>query len=393
MTRMPPALSPEAAAVLRLTRRSALSVGALAALAACGTKGTRQTEASCVSDDLSATEKTLAFDNWPQYIDVEGKVSPTLDAFEKKSGITVTYTDTINDNDEFFGKVQGQLAACQPTGRDLIVLSDWLVGRLVKLGWVQKLDLAKLPTVQANLLPTLRGRAIDPAGDHAVPWQGGLVGLAYNGRVTKEIRTVDELLTRADLKGKVTLLSEMRDTMGLLMQSNGHDPATFTDAQFDDALAKLKRAVDSGHVRRFTGNDYAPELKRGDIAACIGWSGDIMQLGAEDAKIKFVAPDSGIMIYSDDIFVPNRSAHRANAEQLIDHYYQPDVAAQVAAFVNYICPVEGARAELEKTDPELADNPLIFPTPELLSAAKAFKPLDEAAARGYDQKFQAVIGA
>jgi spermidine/putrescine transport system substrate-binding protein len=391
-------LSPEAAAVLRFTRRSALSAaalgaGALATLAACGTKGTRQTEASCAGDDVSATEKTLVFDNWPQYIDVEGKVSPTLAAFQQASGITVTYTDTINDNDEFFGKVQGQLAACRPTGRDLIVLSDWLVGRLVKLGWVQQLDLARLPNVQANLLPSLRGRAIDPAGDHAVPWQGGLAGLAYNGRVAKEIRTVDELLTRPDLKGKVTLLSEMRDTMGLLLQSNGHDPSTFTDAQFDDALAKLRRAVDSGQIRRFTGNDYAPELKRGDIAACIGWSGDIMQLGAEDDKIKFVAPDSGIMLYSDDMFVPNRSAHRANAEQLVDYYYRPDVAAQVAAFVNYICPVEGARAELEKTDPELAANPLIFPTPELLSAAKAFKPLDEAAARGYDQKFQAVIGA
>jgi spermidine/putrescine transport system substrate-binding protein len=394
-------LAPEVAVVVaaqrrsgRFTRRTLLGAGtALLGLAACGTPATRQTAASCVSDDLSATEKTLVFDNWPQYIDVEGKRRPTLDAFQQRSGITVRYSETINDNDEFFGKIQGQLSTCQPTGRDLIVLSDWLVGRLVRLGWVQQLDLAKLPNVQANLLPSLRGRAVDPTGTHAVPWQGGLAGLAYNGRVTKEIRTVDELLTRADLKGRVTLLSEMRDTMGLLLQSNGHDPATFTDAQFDDALAKLKRAVDSGQIRRFTGNDYAPELKRGDIAACIGWSGDIMQLGVEDAKIRFVAPESGVMIFSDDLIVPNRSTHRANAEQLVDHYYDPAVAAQVAAYVNYICPVAGAQAQMEKIDPELARNPLIFPTAELLASAKAFKPLDEAAARGYDQKFQAVIGA
>jgi spermidine/putrescine transport system substrate-binding protein len=395
MTRHRPALSPEAAAVLRRLPRRTLLAGSAAtlALAACGTKGTRQTESSCVSDDLSATEKTLVFDTWPQYIDVDGKRRPTLDAFQKRTGITVRYSETINDNDEYFGKIQGQLAGCQPTGRDIVVLSDWLAGRLVRLGWVQKLDLARLPNVQAHLLPSLRGRAIDPGGEHAVPWQGGLVGLAYNGRVTKEIRTVDELLTRPDLKGRVTLLSEMRDTMGMLLQSNGHDPGAFTDAQFDDALAKLRRAVDSGQIRRFTGNDYAPELKRGDIAACIGWSGDIMQLAAEDTKIKFVAPDSGILIFSDDMLVPNRSGHRANAEQLIDNYYDPAVAAQVAAYVNYICPVDGARAELEKTDPELAGNPLIFPSPELLASAKAFKPLDEAAARGYDQKFQAVIGA
>jgi spermidine/putrescine transport system substrate-binding protein len=397
--RRPPA--PEAAAVLaaqrpfgRFTRRTLLGAGATAfGLTACGTPAARQTEATCVSDDLSATEKTLVFDNWPQYVDVEGKKRPTLDAFQERTGIAVRYSEGINDNDEYFGRIQGQLSTCRPTGRDIIVLSDWLVGRLVRLGWVQKLDATKLPNVQANLLPSLRGRAIDPTGEHAVPWQGGLAGLAYNGRVTKEIRTVDELLTRPDLKGRVTLLGEMRDTMGLLLQSNGHDPGTFTDAQFDDALAKLRRAVESGQIRRFTGNDYTPELARGDIAACIGWSGDIMQLGAEDSKIRFVAPDSGVMIFSDDLFVPNRSAHRANAEQLANYYYDPAVAAQVAAFVNYICPVAGAQAEMDRIDPELARNPLIFPTAELLSSAKAFKPLDEAAARVHDQKFQAVIGA
>jgi spermidine/putrescine transport system substrate-binding protein len=401
-----PVLSPEAAAVVAAHRaargfsrrtllRGAAGSAALAGLAACGTPGAKQTTASCVSEDRSATDRNLVFANWPQYIDVaedDESKRPTLDAFSERTGIKVTYTEDINDNDQFFGKIQNQLSTCQPTGRDIIVLSDWLIGRLVRLGWVQQLDQARLPNVQAHLLPTLRGRAVDPTNAHAVPWQGGLAALAYNARVTKEIRTVDELLTRPDLKGKVTLLSEMRDTMGLIMQSNGHDPATFTDAQFDDALAKLKRAVDSGQIRRFTGNDYAPDLKRGDIAACIGWSGDIMQLSAEDPKIRFVTPDSGVMIFSDDMVVPNRAEHRANAEELINNYYDPAVAAAVAAYVNYICPVDGARAEMAKIDPELADNPLIFPTPELLATAKAFKPLDEAQTRTYDQRFQAVIG-
>jgi spermidine/putrescine transport system substrate-binding protein len=377
-------------------RGGAAATAALAGMTACGTPASKQTETSCVSDDVSATEKTVVFSNWPQYMDVDPddeSKRPTLDAFTKRTGITVTYTEDINDNDQFFGKIQNQLSTCQPTGRDIVVLTDWLVGRLVRLGWVQKLDPARLPNVTAHLLPSLRGRAVDPTNSFAVPWQGGLAGLAYNGGVTKEIRTVDELLTRPDLKGKVTLLNEMRDTMGLLMQSNGHDPATFTDAQFDDALAKLKRAVDSGQIRRFTGNDYAPELQRGDIAACIGWSGDIIQLNAENPKIRFVAPDSGIMLYSDDMVVPNKAAHLANAEQLMNNYYDPAVAAAVAAEVNYICPVDGAQAEMQKIDPELAGNPLIFPTTELLADAKAFKPLDEAQTRAYDQKYQAVISA
>ena len=400
--RCPPP-SPEILPLLALhrsTSRRTLLAGltgaaALTGLSACGTKGTAQTEATCVSTDTSATDKKLQFSNWPQYLDVDEKDEnkrPTLDAFEKKSGVTVTYTEEINDNDQFFGKIQNQLSSCQSTGRDIIVLTSWLAGRLVSLGWAQALDKSKMPNVEANLLNNLRGRAADPTGTHAVPWQGGLAGLAYNAKATKEIRTVDELLTRSDLKGKVTMLTELRDTMGLMLQSNGHDPSNFTEAQFDDALAKLKKAVDSGQIRRFTGNDYAADLAKGDIAACVAWSGDVIQLSAEDDKIKFVAPESGIMLYSDDMLVPNQAAHKANAEALIDYYYDPVVAATLAAYVNYICPVKGAKEAMEKIDPDLAGNPLIFPDDALLAKTKEFMPLTEPQTRSYNQKFQAVIG-
>ncbi|MBQ1034600.1 spermidine/putrescine ABC transporter substrate-binding protein [Micromonospora sp. C97] len=365
-------------------------------LAGCGTKGAQQTEAGCVSEDLSGTEKKLAFANWPQYMDVDEKDEskrPSLDEFITKTGIQVTYTEDINDNNEFFGKVQNQLAACQSTDRDIIVLTDWMAARMIRLGWIQKLDPANIPNVQANLLPSLLNRPFDTENRISIPWQSGLAGLAYNGNVTKELRTVDELLTRPDLKGKVTALSEMRDTMGLLLGSNGHDPANFTAAQFDDALNKLKKAVDSGQIRKFTGNDYAPDLAKGDIAACIGWSGDVIQLSGEDEKVRFVAPDSGAMLYSDNMMVPNKATHKSNAEALINYYYEPAVAAKLAAYVNYICPVKGAQAEMEKIDPELAANPLIFPDEALLSKSKVFMALDEKQEREYEGKFQQVIGA
>ncbi|NJP35003.1 polyamine ABC transporter substrate-binding protein [Micromonospora thermarum] len=378
------------------TLGSAALLAAGGSLAGCGTKAATQTEAGCVSDDVSGTEKTLAFSNWPQYMDVDEKDEskrPTLDEFVQKSGIKVTYTEDVNDNNEFFGKVQNQLAACQGTGRDIFVVTDWMAARMIRLGWIQKLDKSKLPNVEANLLGSLRNRPFDPDSQLAIPWQSGLAGIAYNGNVTKELRTVDELLTRPDLKGKVTALSEMRDTMGLLLQSNGHDPANFTGAQFDDALNKLKKAVDSGQIRKFTGNDYAPDLAKGDIAACIGWSGDVIQLGFEDEKIKFVVPESGVMLWSDNMMVPNKATHRANAEQLINYYYDPAVAAKLAAYVNYICPVKGAQAEMEKIDPELATNPLIFPDEAMLSRSKVFMALDEKQEREYEAKFQQVIGA
>ncbi|PZG11739.1 ABC transporter substrate-binding protein [Micromonospora craterilacus] len=387
-----------------LTRRGLLTgtLGSAALLAAggtlagCGTKGAQQTEAGCVSEDLSGTEKKLAFSNWPQYMDVDednNAKRPSLDGFVSKTGIQVTYTEDVNDNNEFFGKVQNQLAACQSTGRDVMVLTDWMAARMIRLGWLQKLDKAKLPNVEANLLPSLRNRPFDVDNHLAVPWQSGLAGLAYNGRVTSEIRTVDELLTRPDLKGKVTALTEMRDTMGLLLMSNGHNPSDFTANQFDDALNKLKKAVSSGQIRRFTGNDYAPDLAKGDIAACIGWSGDIVQLGFDDEQIKFVVPESGATLWSDNMLVPNRATHKANAEELINYYYDPAVAAQLAAYVNYICPVQGAQAEMEKIDPELAANPLIFPDEAMLSKARVFMALDEKQEREYETKFQQVIGA
>ncbi|MFI6226321.1 spermidine/putrescine ABC transporter substrate-binding protein [Micromonospora echinospora] len=390
---------------LRTVSRRGLLSGALGsaallagggALAGCGTEAAQQTEAGCVSEDRSASEKKVIFSNWPQYLDVDSadeSKRPTLDAFQAETGIQVTYTEDINDNNEFFGKVRNQLAGCQSIDRDLIVLTDWMAARMIRLGWIQKLDPARLPNVQANLLPSLKGRSFDPENRISVPWQTGLAGLAYNGSVTKEIRTVDELLTRPDLKGRVTALSEMRDTIGLLLQAKGHDPANFTEAQFDDALATLKRAVDSGQIRRFTGNDYAPELARGDIAACIGWSGDIIQLGFENEKIRFVVPDSGAILYSDDLLVPNRATHRANAEQLIDYYYQPAVAAKLAAHVNYICPVQGAQAEMEKIDPELAANPLIFPDDAMLAKSTVFMALSEEQEKTYESKFQQVVGA
>ncbi|MEH0843399.1 spermidine/putrescine ABC transporter substrate-binding protein [Micromonospora sp. CPCC 205711] len=378
------------------TLGSAALLAAGGALAGCGTKAATQTEAGCKSEDLSGTEKKLAFSNWPQYIDVDEKDEskrPSLDAFVKKSGIQVTYTEDINDNNEFFGKVQNQLAACQSTDRDIIVLTDWMAARMIRLGWIQKLDPAKIPNVAANLLPSLLNRSFDPDNQLSIPWQSGLAGLAFNGKVTKEIRTVDELLTRPDLKGRVTALTEMRDTMGLLLQSNGHDPANFTTAQFDDALAKLKKAVDSGQIRKFTGNEYSTELNKGDIAACIAWSGDVLQLTAEDEKIQFVAPDSGVMLFSDNLMVPNKATHKGNAEELINYYYEPAVAAQLAAYVNYICPVKGAQAEMEKIDPELAANPLIFPDDALLKKSKVFMALDEKQEKEYETKYQKVIGA
>jgi spermidine/putrescine transport system substrate-binding protein len=386
---------------LRGASLSALALSSGSLLSACGTEGAQQTTDTCESEDKSSTEKQLNFSNWTLYIDeakVErnGKkvtVNPTLEKFEKQSGITVDYVDDVTDNSEFFGIVRNQLAACEATGRDIFVLTDWMAARMVGLGWLQELDKKNLPNVEANLAESLRAPSWDPERKYSVPWQSGLTGIAYNADLTGEVKSFEELLTRGDLKGKVTLLSEMRDTMGFLLTMTGADPRDFTADEFAAAIERLQESVDSGQVRAFTGNEYAQDLAKGNVVACEAWSGDVIQLQFDNPAIKFIAPEEGLALWSDNMLVPNKAEHKTNAEMLMDYYYDPKVAAELAAWVNYICPVEGAREEMAKIDKSLADNELIFPTSDLLAKTFDFMPLDEKTDRDYQKQFASVSGA
>ncbi|HKJ03120.1 MAG TPA: spermidine/putrescine ABC transporter substrate-binding protein [Longimicrobiales bacterium] len=378
-----------------------MALGAPSLLASCGTPGARQTPQSCPSEDLSAGEKTLTFSNWPEYIDettelVGGRrttVLPTLSDFEARTGIDVVYTTDVNDNAEFFAKVRDQLAACQPTGRDMVVLTDWVAARMVRLGWLQKLDEARLPHVEANLIPRLRSPAWDPHREYSVPWQGGVTGLAYNAKYTGGVGSVEELLTRRDLRGKVSLTSELNDTMAFMLRIVGADPERFDDNDFDRALDRLREYVASGQIRRFTGNDFIRDLDAGNVFACTAWSGDVLIMQESNPDIRFVAPDEGMVLFADHMLVPNGATHRTNAERLMDYYYEPEVAARVAAWVKFICPVQGAREAMERVDPSLVDNPLVFPDEEFLARTFAFMDLPDGTRRRYDRAFARAMGA
>jgi spermidine/putrescine transport system substrate-binding protein len=392
--------------VSRRTLLRGLSAGALTAagagvLASCGTEGARQTAQTCKSPDLSRTQKRLHFSNWPLYID-EAKVTrggekvtvhPTLERFERQTGIEVEYVTDVNDNAEFFGIVRNQLAACEPTGRDVFVLTDYMAARMVELGWIQKLDKSNLPNVDANLVANLKSPPWDPKREYGIPWQSGLTGIAYNARLTKEVRSFEELLTRPDLAGRISLLSEMYDTMLFMLLLVGADPENFTDDEFAQAAERLQQAVDSGQVRAFTGNEYAQDLVKGNVVAAEAWSGDVIQLQFQDPDIKFVVPEEGLSLWSDNMLVPNKATHKTNVETMMNYYYQPDVAAQLAAWVNYICPVQGAREEMTKIDPSLADNTLIFPDEQMLANAYDFMALEQQQEQDYQRQFASVIGA
>jgi spermidine/putrescine transport system substrate-binding protein len=384
----------------RSVLRGATGAGLLAAagplLAACEDKGSAKTATDqAAAKDLSDTDRVVNFSNWPLYIDVDGKRHPTLDTFTTRTRVKVNYIEDINDNDQFFGKIRNGLAAGNDIKRDLIVMTDWMAARLIQLKWVQKLDIDNIPNAK-HIEPTLLEVSFDPNRQrepYSMPWAGLMAGIAYNRKVTDPVSSISELLTRPDLKGRVTALTEMHDTIGLTLLDNGIDPANVTDEQFDEAVATVEGAVKSGQIRRFTGNDYTQDLASGNVAACIAWSGDIVQLQAENPEIEFKIPDAGGTRSNDNMMVPNKAEHKKNAEELINYYYDPKVAAKLAAYVNYICPVIGAQEELAKTDAKTANNPLIFPSDAQLAQLHSFKPLDDQTEQSYNSKFQKVIGS
>jgi spermidine/putrescine transport system substrate-binding protein len=357
-----------------------------------GVDGAQVDAASCVGKDLSASERRLIISNWPAYIDPRRTKKSTSAVFEQTTGITVDYTADVNDNSEFYAKVKNQLGSCQSVKRDMMVLTDWMAARMIDLGWIQKLDVSKIPNVTDNIIDPLRDRAWDPDFSFHVPWQSGLTGIAYNADATSEVRSFEELLTRDDLKGKISLLTEMRDTMGFLLKVTGADPGDFDDDEWHNALDKLQSVVSAGQVRAFTGNEYIQDLAAGNIVACEAWSGDVIQVQADNPAIKFVTPEEGLMLWSDNMLVPNLAQHQANAELWMNYYYDPEVAARLAKYVNYICPVKGAQEAMEQLDPDLASNPLIFPDDETLAKTMDFMALEEAQITQYEGEFADVTG-
>ena len=372
--------------------------GAAVAVAACGTGGSDATGESgeaATAEDMSDSEKVVNWSNWPLYIDVDEETGdrPTLAAFQESTGIAVTYTEDINDNNEFFAKVRTQLEQGQPIDRDIVTLTDWMAALWIQSGFVQKLDKAQIPNF-SNMLPKYLDVSFDPGREYSMPWQSGFGGLGYNKASLQQamgvdsITTIDQLFDPA-LKGRTTVLSEMRDTMGCIMAWQGNDPSNFTPDQFAQGIEALTKQIDSGQIRQVTGNDYVAALESGDVIAVIGWSGDVFALGDD---FGFGLPESGGMLWTDNMMIPASATHKKNAEAVMNYYYDPEVAALVAQYVNYVCPVAGAQEAMAALDPELADSPWIFPNEEILNNSYVFMELTPEQDAEYQKLFQTAIG-
>jgi spermidine/putrescine transport system substrate-binding protein len=405
-------LAPDSLSRRTFLHGSAL-VGFSAFLVACGTKGTGASASAAASTPsassggaslepsvaASPTEKpspsaVLNFANWPLYIDTDDKDATkhkTLEDFKAKYGTTVKYSEVIDGNESFFGTIKPSLEAGQDTGWDLMVLTDWMAGKVIRLGWAEQMDLGNMPNKVANLKDVYLNVDFDATNDHHAPWQSGMTGLGFDSKKTGDLTSL-AVLWDAKWKGKVEYLTEMRDTVGLTLLKLGKDPNQVTREDLDAAIAEIKTAVDGGIVRAFKGNEYAVDLVKGDVVLAMAWSGDIVQKQLEKASLKFTVADEGGMLWTDNMLIPKGAKNKYTAELMIDFVYTPEIAAQIEAWVNYICPVKGAQELLLADSPDIANNPLIFPPDDILAKLKIFKSLTEDDETYFNTQFQAVSG-
>jgi spermidine/putrescine transport system substrate-binding protein len=327
------------------------------------------------------------FSNWPLYIDKK-----VLKSFDKKYGGHVKYVEDINDNFEFFGKVRQQLQAKRSINRDIVVLTDYMAARWVRDGFVTAIDKTNVPNAK-NLVPELQKIGYDPKRDFTLPWQSGAIGIGYDPKKTgRKLNSIKDFFD-PKFKGRVSFLSEPYDSAGMVMLMQGVDSTHANIDQINKAIDKIDEAQKGGQIRRFTGNDYTTDLTKGNLWVAMAYSGDIAGLQADNPNLEFVYPDEGSMIFTDNMMMPAKVAHPYAAETMMNYCYDPQVAAKLAAYIYYISPVQGAEEIIAKTDPKLASNPLLFPTPEIRKRFHPYPTLSPADERAMEERMAQVTGA
>ena len=354
------------------------------------------------SSTLGSGARQVRILNWQAYIDpTEDGAVGTVDRFEQETGIDCRYVEDFNDNNEVYNRlIAPVIGAGRQMEYDIICPTNWLAARLVNLGWVEPLPRQLIPNI-VNLEDRYLTAPWDFGAIYNLPWQAGITGVAYNPSLTGRPFTRLSDLWDPAIRGRVALLTEMRDTVGLVMMSLGRDPSVLDEEGAMEAIAFIKEQTDSGHIRAFTGNEYLDGLRTGDIAACIAWSGDIVQLQYETDAVEFFIPEEGGMSWYDTMVIPKGAPNGVAAAAWMNFVYDPVQAAQLAYWVQYISPVKGVREELLRMaeDPDFADaadlanSPILFPDEETAARLKVFASLPQDVEQRLNDAFLALTGS
>jgi spermidine/putrescine transport system substrate-binding protein len=367
------------------------ALAAAVALAACGGgdvggdgNGNGEVEVAEAEGEPSGR---LNVSNWPFYIDRQ-----TVPEFQDETGIQVNYNEDVDDNNNFFGAVQPQLEQGQSGGRDIMVVTDWMAKRMYDLGYLQNFDEEAVQPAMDSLREDLREPAFDPDRSYSLPWQSGMTGLVVNTAEAPDIESINDLFD-PEYRGQVTMLSEMRDTVPLVMKADGVDPADATEDDWMAAIDKIRQASEDGQLRRFTGNEYTNDLAQGNAVASIGWSGDAVQLQDDNPDIEFVMPTEGCMLWSDNMVIPVGAPNPTAAYEWMRYVYEPDNQAQITDYNYYVSPVQGVQEVLEEEGSEAAESELVFPSEEYTAnCSTQDEPSDDPeATERVEQEFQSVV--
>jgi len=374
----------------RKTLLAVLGLVAAIGLAACGGDdvggGSNEGEVT-VAESEGEASGDLNISNWPFYID-----NKTVGEFEQETGLSVDYNEDVNDNSEFFGKVQPQLQQGESGGRDIMVVTDWMAKKMYDLGYLQDMDQDAIAGAKENLREDLATPEIDPERSYTLPWQTGMAGLVVNTSQASDVTSVNDLFD-PQYKGQIEMLSEMRDTVPLVMKADGIDPADATTEDWLDAVEKIRGAVESGQIRKITGNDYTKDLANGDAVAVIGWSGDAVQLQADNPDIQFVMPDEGCILWSDNMVIPVGAPNPTAAYEWMNYVYEPENQAQIANYNYYLTPVQDVQPILEQQGSDAAESDLVFPDDEYTAdcSTQTDPPGSAEEVAEVEQEFQSVI--
>lgn len=342
--------------------------------------------ASAPADDGSPASGKLRVSNWPLYM-ADGFVA----AFQTASGLTVDYKEDFNDNEEWFAKNKEPLSRRQDIGADLVVPSEFMGSRLVSLGWLNEISEQRW-TNQKNLRTDLLDAKADAGRKYTAPYMSGMVGIAYNrAAIGRDITTVDDLWDPA-FHGKVSLLSDMRDGLGMFLLSQGHSPEDPSLETVQKAVDLIKEHKEKGQIRRFTGNDYADDLAAGNIVVAQAYSGDVVQLQKDNPDLMFVIPESGSSTFVDTMVIPYTTQNQKAAEEWINYIYDRANYAKLIAATRFVPVLSDMTDELSKVDPELAKNPLVNPPKETLDKLKNWAPLTDEQTQEFNKAYTAVTG-
>ncbi|PSK98592.1 spermidine/putrescine transport system substrate-binding protein [Murinocardiopsis flavida] len=386
--------------VLRLAGAAA----GLALAAGCGIRGQKRPEVSAAEfwDGRRRTGR-LRFANWPLYMDED---RTQLAQFTDATGVRVAYDEAIQDNPSWFGRIQPILANGGDIGCDLMVVTNGLeLGKLLALNYLAPLDHARLPNFAEHGADLYKDTAYDPGNTYCVPYTSGLTGIAYNPEyVDREITSLDDLWDPA-FKGRVGMMRDPQEIANFGLLRTGAEPEKSGEREWQAAARALRGQREAGIVRAYYEQDYIQPLTNGDVWLTMAWSGDIFQQNAtEGTDLRFVVPEEGATIWTDNMIIPFTSRSPVDAVMLMDFLYDPEVAAGLTEYINYVTPVPEAKdrilahAEDAEGDDrafltELAESPLVFPTEDEYARLHGYVPLEPGEDEGFTSLFLGITQA